>query len=484
MQLKAVPEANLPAAPATGDDSQGSKAEGLTTQSDSFAKAMDDALEQSGPADTVSSGTGAEKGQSRILPAKPASQQTRSAVSQSKEAVLQNAKTLNVLTKPAEVLIEDPEEEKKPEPAKQDNPTTNQLVCILPNLIEPPLPQIEAKAIQLASGVSIEQSDDILGNEELGVEQKGGAVVNIGNDSVTSGAKRVTKQILQNTSAAQPLNKILGPLPISIPAKALISHAKEMQLEPEKHVVEAKNVPVKLPDGTGVAKTAPWMKKAEETGNLDAKKVETTAPAAILESDSAGTTAPSSREKVENGSTANAEKISSYAANSQSVQGLVEIAPTHEESRIAATAPLERLQEGILHSAMELKRVQMDSMSVVLKPDTKTELHLQLSLQNGRVDVEARLDKGNVERFRSDWHLLQQTLAAHDIHLRPMDATPRDPSGNQSQQNAREKFAGDSAPQSKKDNDQQTKFFEEFLSGSVNLFPKPAGTRRFWESWA
>jgi hypothetical protein len=88
-----------------------------------------------------------------------------------------------------------------------------------------------------------------------------------------------------------------------------------------------------------------------------------------------------------------------------------------ETQPIAESAATRSVSSGILDSAIELKQSKAESISVVLRPDPTTELHLQLHLRRDFVDVSARMEMGDSEGLRAEWHRLQETLAEHGIRV-------------------------------------------------------------------
>jgi hypothetical protein len=78
---------------------------------------------------------------------------------------------------------------------------------------------------------------------------------------------------------------------------------------------------------------------------------------------------------------------------------------------------LEPVEGQIRNQAVEFKRVGADSMSVVLKPDTQVELHLQLRMEQGQVHVVAECKRGDIATLNESWGQLQQNLAGQGIRV-------------------------------------------------------------------
>jgi hypothetical protein len=78
------------------------------------------------------------------------------------------------------------------------------------------------------------------------------------------------------------------------------------------------------------------------------------------------------------------------------------------------SAQLEHRLTGLV---AELRRLKADSMLVVVKPDTRSELHLDLKLQDGRVKIDVRIQRGDVAGLSAHWAQLQENLAGQGIRL-------------------------------------------------------------------
>lgn len=87
----------------------------------------------------------------------------------------------------------------------------------------------------------------------------------------------------------------------------------------------------------------------------------------------------------------------------------------------------EHLETRLTNIVAELKRLKPDSMSVLLKPDGQTELHLHLQINDGRVDVEARIQRGDAAALGAQWAQLQHHLSAQGIRLGALQPMPTPP---------------------------------------------------------
>ena len=88
------------------------------------------------------------------------------------------------------------------------------------------------------------------------------------------------------------------------------------------------------------------------------------------------------------------------------------------------TSPLDNIQLRIVNGSMEMRAVRAESMSVVLRPDRHTEMVLNLTMQNGLVDVEARMQRGDGGQLAQQWSQLQQSLSQQGIRLHTLQSAP------------------------------------------------------------
>jgi hypothetical protein len=58
-----------------------------------------------------------------------------------------------------------------------------------------------------------------------------------------------------------------------------------------------------------------------------------------------------------------------------------------------------------------------DSLSLVFKPDSQTEMVLNLKLQGGGIEVRAELNSGNFSNLNQHWQELQDRLAQQGVKL-------------------------------------------------------------------
>jgi hypothetical protein len=75
----------------------------------------------------------------------------------------------------------------------------------------------------------------------------------------------------------------------------------------------------------------------------------------------------------------------------------------------------------------ELKSLNLDSMSVVLKPDSNTEIYLRLNQHAGTVEVQARCERGDFQSLNAHWEELQRSLASQGVRVSPLENSAWNP---------------------------------------------------------
>lgn len=105
-----------------------------------------------------------------------------------------------------------------------------------------------------------------------------------------------------------------------------------------------------------------------------------------------------------------------------------------EESEPLAPAQIEQIVQRINEQIPVLTRLGSESVDVSLRPDQSTVLNLHLSLNNGQVEIDAKLQGGDSRWLDANWSGLQQTLAQQGIRLGQLEhaSTDQNFTGNQS----------------------------------------------------
>jgi hypothetical protein len=128
-------------------------------------------------------------------------------------------------------------------------------------------------------------------------------------------------------------------------------------------------------------------------------------------------------------------------------------------------------------------------MAVVLKPDAQTEIHLQFSRDDNRVECHAWMERGDFEAFRTNWGQLQQTLANHGVHMGALNhPVPHGNNASRAAATTGDAAANGQTAQHKKHSDD----WEDELAGGgamteplrVRAHKVRQVTPRRWERWA
>lgn len=163
----------------------------------------------------------------------------------------------------------------------------------------------------------------------------------------------------------------------------------------------------------------------------------------------------------------------------------------------AETIPLKtvestRLVETIRTEVTNLRQRGETNMTVVLRPDSGTQISLNVSIaQDGSVHAQARCERGNFDALNAQWPQLQQTLATHGIRI--ADLSNQNHPQQQHQSGAENFYSFDRGQNSSQREGREVLNFEEQFNVSrgkgsaakTQHQPTPAApTPRHWQSWA
>jgi hypothetical protein len=98
-------------------------------------------------------------------------------------------------------------------------------------------------------------------------------------------------------------------------------------------------------------------------------------------------------------------------------------AAVHGSDAVSApvAAPIEK---EIQSRVLEFRRLNAESMSVVMRPDANTEIQLSLRLIGDQVEVFAHWTRGDASLVQSHWSQMQESLASQGIRLAAMSEAP------------------------------------------------------------
>ena len=96
-----------------------------------------------------------------------------------------------------------------------------------------------------------------------------------------------------------------------------------------------------------------------------------------------------------------------------------------------AVRTAEQVLQNLTREVAQFKRFNSESMAVVLKPDANTEIFLHLVTTNGRVDIQARFERGDFAALNGQWAQLQQALSQQGVRLSSLQEGFNQPSAQQ-----------------------------------------------------
>ncbi|HEY1790755.1 MAG TPA: hypothetical protein VGJ73_21585 [Verrucomicrobiae bacterium] len=170
-------------------------------------------------------------------------------------------------------------------------------------------------------------------------------------------------------------------------------------------------------NGISIAKQDLSVKQAEKTNNI-AGQTEKVLPGNTTFMAQANSRLPVSP---------HSEQIAATAAASSDVveNSVAAEAPTVHSVSASSAPAVERMQEMVTLNAVRLSDSGNNLMQVVIKPDSGTQLSLELRQHGGSVEVQAVLQQGDFHQLNQQWPELQQRLGQRGIQLAPLagDAT-------------------------------------------------------------
>ena len=81
---------------------------------------------------------------------------------------------------------------------------------------------------------------------------------------------------------------------------------------------------------------------------------------------------------------------------------------------------VEQVSNLVLREAALVRQYNSDSMAVVLRPDTDTELFVHFYRRNGQIEATIRCERGDAHQLTALWPQLQESLAQQKVRLAPL----------------------------------------------------------------
>jgi len=110
---------------------------------------------------------------------------------------------------------------------------------------------------------------------------------------------------------------------------------------------------------------------------------------------------------------------SAESVRAERAQGL-----TGEKAAAYADALMDRLERSIAREVVTVRQLNVDTLTVVLRPDPRSEIVLSLRQRNGQVEASARCGSATFQTLNRDWSGLQEALAQMNVRLLPLEKSP------------------------------------------------------------
>ncbi|HUS36117.1 MAG TPA: hypothetical protein VM680_12270 [Verrucomicrobiae bacterium] len=334
-------------------------------------------------------------------------------------------------------------EEKKP---KDDAPVISIVAYFCPP------PQIEPVQVVASQGVDAQKTV-----EETPAQESAPANASVTADKTAEGAIRLNPKLFEPIS---------GDTPLPQPAAAEQPKAAETQ---RTAVANASH-------GTLVAQLENRVKNSGKSAEI-APAIEQKMPVRDV----------SRRVVVETAriESFHAEKQPSHLLNAEFEVGAAEIIPVK-------TVDAARLVETIRTEVANVRHLGETNMTVVLRPDSGTQLSLNVSIgRDGTIHAQARCERGDFQTLNAQWPQLQQSLAAHGIRIADLSNQNNPQQHHHSSADQFQNFDRGQNPQQREQ--AEVLNFEEQFGASRNKTslskPQPptasvAHAPRHWQSWA
>ncbi len=156
---------------------------------------------------------------------------------------------------------------------------------------------------------------------------------------------------------------------------------------------------------------------------------------------------------------------------------------------------VDRVLTEVSESAVSFKRIGAESVDVNLQPDRGTEISLHLTLNNGQVEMAARLERGNFDSLNTHWSDLQESLGQQGIRVGQLESASlnQNPEGNQNRNQTAfaQTMQQESGGQRQHPSGRTTEAADVPVLTRASATPRRASSspgtgpaRRGWEMWA
>lgn len=153
------------------------------------------------------------------------------------------------------------------------------------------------------------------------------------------------------------------------------------------------------------------------------------------------------------------------------------VAPSMSDTRLQA---LEQTHDLVAMHAMRLNHSGNEAMRVVIEPVSGTRISVELRMNNGSVEAQAVLHRGDFQFLTQHWSELQQRLEPRGINLGSLEFS--------NQASTDQRGSQGSGRQPAEEPPLRSAFAEFAFDGSMNSIPSRARSRGKthpgWETWA
>lgn len=189
-------------------------------------------------------------------------------------------------------------------------------------------------------------------------------------------------------------------------------------------------VPLSNPRGTSAAIRAAAMKTESSSASATVRPVagaDSSGESLVTRAGSAAAGVARRQQDPEGGSQQEHPSQQAFVdAQAASIEGSATDASSVSEAeapRNSAVDSVGALRDQILSRVLEFRSQTPTSMTVILRPDSNTELSIQLRSNDGRIEVHVRMERGDSAALQDSWGTLQQSLSQHGVNLMGLETS-------------------------------------------------------------
>ncbi|HEY3857460.1 MAG TPA: hypothetical protein VGO67_24000 [Verrucomicrobiae bacterium] len=255
--------------------------------------------------------------------------------------------------------------------------------------------------------------------------QAAAAAQSSGDFAVKGGSSQPKQAIHAGTVASESLDKAPFPNP-SPPETTSVSDPQNVDSQAVASVLRKEVEGASAIDGTRAALSKQRMKFAGEKNDIAGSVVQKLPGAADKQISSDNMSAKAKPQSEPNlpkqlGDAFFPGSLAYYSSNAAVTEGLIGKGHQFPQMMDSPASQVERVAHLVAQEVLTVRQSSATALAVSLKVDTHTELFLQLTNHDGRVQASLSCERGSIDHLGEHWTELQQSLARQNIQLMPLE---------------------------------------------------------------